>query len=79
MKCAMDSVQQSVGILSQKVATLEQRTVPNQNQQVFNLPHNNPSTIGANVTFDVTSVGLTLLPVQPTQYYNHRRSALLGT
>ena len=46
MKCAMDSVQQSVGILSQKVATLEQRTVPIQN------PHNNPSTISANVTCD---------------------------
>ena len=35
MKSAMESVQQSVGILTQKVATLEQRVPPNQIHQVL--------------------------------------------
>ena len=80
MKCAMDSVQQSVGILSQKVATLEQRTVPIQNPTII-LQQSVPMllAIHSRAAALLTSVGLTLLPVHATQYCNHRRSGLLGT
>ena len=48
MKSAMESVQQSVGILTQKVATLEQRAPPNQIHQVLQsqtAPHTDICTL----------------------------------
>ena len=68
MKSAMESVQQSVGILTQKVATLEQRAPPNQNHQVLQLSQKTaPQTfIGNDSNVTVGNVTMDSCPTAPT-------------
>ena len=76
MKSAMESVQQSVGILTQKVATLEQRAPPNQIHQVLQSQTAPQTIIGNDSNVAVGNVSMDSCSTAATAGNNSTASGL---